>query len=127
MAEEEFGRILKAARVKWERYAKAQGRDAELDKEFIIEAIIDGKVIVNDEGFPTVITESDNEKLKEIKIPRRPVRGDMLAADRVSSGHDLAKQDAVIGKLVGLAPALLQLLEEGDYRVLTTLWLIFLG
>lgn len=125
IAEADFGRMLKAARVKWDRYCKAEGRDGEDDKETVIGAIMDGCMTVNDDGFPTVLTDNDATELREIKIRRRGLRGDWLAMDRVKEGNDVAKQDAVVAKFLGLAPALLTRLEESDYDLLYSLWTMF--
>lgn len=127
IAEQDFDRILRAARIKWEIYSMMAGRDGDVDRAIIIDAIMDGRITVNDDGFPTVYTESENEKLKEIKIFRRSTRGEKLAMDRVKDGHNIAKQDAVLAKFLGLAPAMLQLLEDRDYNLIDCLWTIFLG
>lgn len=127
MAEAEFETILSAARVEWPMYVRLHGKDVEVDKEIIINAIMHGAITVDEFGFPTVHTESENTELKSIKIKRRPFRGDMLAADRVKKDHDVAKEDAVFGKFLGIAPGLLTLLEERDYKLIHNLWTIFLG
>ena len=126
-ANKDFALMLKAARVKWEIYSQFQGRDGELDKLIIIDAIMDGRVTINEEGFPTVYPETENERLKEIKLMRRSTRGEKLAMDRVKEGHDVAKQDAVLGKYLGIAPKLLGVLEDRDYNLINCLWTIFLG
>jgi hypothetical protein len=127
IAEQDFDRILKAARIKWTIYSKIIGRDADVDREIIIDAIEDGRITVNDEGFPTVYPDTQTEKLKEVKIFRRTTRGDKLAMDRVKDGHNIAKQDAVLAKFLGIAPGMLQLLEDRDYNLIDCLWTIFLG
>lgn len=127
IAEQDFERMLRAARCKWDRYCSVYGRDGELDKETIIDAILDGRIAVNDEGFPTLTTEHEAPELKEIKVRRRGLRGDWLAMDRVKDGNDVAKQDAVVGKFLGLAPSLLSRLEDTDYSILFSLWTIFRG
>ena len=127
IAENDFDAMLKAARIKWEVYCSVHQRDAEIDKEIIIDAIMDGRITIGESGFPTVHPDTDNEKLKELKIFRRPMRADKLAMDRVKDGQDMSKQDAVLGKFIDIAPKLLGLLEERDYNLLQSLWLIFLG
>ena len=127
IAENDFDTMLKAARVKWDVYCRVHQRDAEIDKEIIIDAIRDGRITINEVGFPTVHPETENEKLKDLKVFRRPVRADKLAMDRVKEGQDMSKQDAVLGKFIDVAPKMLGLLEERDYNLLQSLWLIFLG
>lgn len=128
IAEQEFDRIVKFARVKWEKYAQFAGnKDADAEREMIIDAIMDGYVSVDDEGRPTVHTAHENENLKEIKIVRRPIKADKLAMDRVKEGQDQAKELATLGKFLCIAPSALGQLEEADYNVLSTLWFLFLG
>jgi hypothetical protein len=127
VAEDDFDAIFKAARVKFDVYCAVHGKDGELDRQIIVDAIKDGRITVDENGFPTVHPDTENEKLKNIKIMRRPVRADKLAMDRVKEGHDMGKQDAVLGKFLGVAPQMLGLLEERDYNLLQSLWLIFLG
>ena len=126
VALEEFERILRAARIKWNLYVQVEGRDGELDKEIIVDAIKDGRVSVNDDGFPTIHTENSNDKLKTIHL-RRFTDADMLAADRVKAAHDGAKMNAILGKWTGIDAALISLLESRDKRLLERLWSIFLG
>ena len=127
-AQDEFDRILKAARVKWDKYCLFSGqKDAESEKELIIDAIKEGVITVSDEGFPTVHTEHQNKQLSKISIVRRPVRGDKLAMDRVKDGHMVSKEDSILGKFLGISPAALQQLEERDYSLISTLWYLFLG
>jgi hypothetical protein len=128
IAESDFDSICKAARVKWELYRTLTGKaDADGDKEKIIDAIMDGDISVDSEGWPTVHTSHDNAKLKDIRIFRRPVRGDKLAMDRTKEGQNIQAQDSIMGKFLGLAAAQLQALEETDYSRVESLWLLFLG
>jgi hypothetical protein len=126
LAQAEFERILKAARVKWDLYKAVQGaRDAESVRMIIVDAIMDGRVVVDAEGFPTVRTSSDT--VQEIKVFRRGVRGDWLMVDRVKEGHNVQAQDAVMAAFLKKSPAELQLLETSDYSLVESLWWIFLG
>jgi hypothetical protein len=142
IAEEDFGRICKAARVKWELYRTRTGKadadgdrdrtrtgkaDADGDRESIVDAIMDGEITVDADGWPTVHTEHDSDKLKDIKIFRRPIRGDKLAMDRTKEGQNIQAQDSIMGKFLGLAAKELQALEETDYSRVESLWLLFLG
>jgi hypothetical protein len=128
IAESDFDRICKAARIKWGMYQSVNGKkDTDAIREVIVDAIVDGAVEVDEYGFPTVITESSSDKLKRIKIYRRPTRIEELAADRVADGKNEAAQDAVLSTYLKLAPAQLGSLEKVDYTMVTTLWGIFLG
>ena len=126
VAMDDFNRMLRAARVKWDLYKQVSGqRDAENERAVIVDAIMDGRVIIDDNGFPTVRVELDS--VKEIKITRRGCRGDWLMIDRVKEGHNSAAQNAVMGKFLGVAPAVIELLEGQDFTLIQALWWIFLG
>jgi hypothetical protein len=126
MAQAEFTRILKAARVKWDLYRAVQGaRDAESARMVIVDAIMEGRVVVDAEGFPTVRTSL--ESVPEIKVFRRGTRGDWLMVDRVKEGHNVQAQDSVMASFLKKTPAELQLLETQDYSLVESLWWIFLG
>lgn len=128
MAKQEFDRMLKAARVKWDKYVLyAGGRDAENERDLIVDNIMDGIVTINDLGFPTLRTPHKHPKLAEIKIFRRPISADKLMMDKEKEGHEIAKERAVVAKFLGITPSLISQLEEVDETVLKTLWHIFLG
>jgi len=126
IAEQDFERMLKAARVKWDLYRQISGtRDADNDKALIISEIMDGRISVNESGFPTVHTESEIQP--EIKIFRRSTRADKLMIDRCKEGHNVQAQDAVMGVFLKVAPTVLQKLDDVDYRNVEVLWSLFLG
>jgi len=126
VAEADFNRILKAARVKWELFRQFSGtRDADNDKTFIIEEIMSGGITVNDDGFPTVHTEKQGAE--KIKIFRRPIRADKLMIDRCKDGHNVKAQDAVLGEFLKVSPSILESLDEVDFKKIEVLWFLFLG
>jgi hypothetical protein len=133
VATSEFERILKAARVKWWKLEKITGKaDTEALKIEIIDAIMDGKITVNDEGFPTVHTDNEIEKLKKISILCRPIRAHKLAADRINSDFAEKAKDTVIADFLSVgntkySASELGKLEEGDYSTIDLLWSLFLA
>ena len=126
LAEADFLRICKAARIKWDMFRQMAGtRDADNDKDLIVSEIMCGGITVNEEGFPTVHTES--KALPTVAIFRRPIRADKLMIDRCKEGHNVKAQDAVLGAFLKISPALLQSLEEVDFKKIEALWFLFLG
>ena len=126
-AEQEFDRICRAARVKFELMRTLDGKDADKQKAIIVDAIIDGEITVDGDGFPTVHTPHDDEKLKAIKIFRRPIRSEKLMIDRTKHGNNVEAQNAVMGKFLNLSKAEVAALEEVDFQRVEALWLLFLG
>lgn len=128
-AQAEFDRMLKAARVKWDKYLSYAGqqRDAINERDLIVDNIMDGNVTINDDGFPTLHTPHKHEKLANIRIFRRPISADKLVMDKEKEGHYIAKERAAMSKFLGITPSLIGQLEEVDETVLKTLWNVFLG
>lgn len=129
----EFERILKAARVKWWKLQKVAGKaDTDALKIEVVDAIMDGRVTVNDEGFPTVHTDNEAEKLKSISILCRPMRAHELAADRINSDFAEKAKDTVIADFLSVgktkySASEISKLEKGDYNILDWLWSLFLA
>jgi len=129
----EFERILKAARVKWWKLEKTSGKaDTEALKIEIVDAIMDGRITVNDQGFPTIHTDNESEKLQNISILCRPIRAHRLAADRINSDFEEKAKDTIIADYLSVgntkySASELSLLEEGDYNILDWLWSLFLA
>ena len=128
MAESEFNRMLKAARVKWHVYSAVHGkRDVEAEKTLLVDAIQCGQIELNDEGFPTINTAHESEKLKRVVMHGRSVGANWLTMDRVPDGQEMRKLYSVIGKAFGLAAAEVGALEDADLNVIRSVWQIFLG
>lgn len=127
-AQSEFDRMLKAARVKWDKYQMYAGsRDAENERDLVVDNIMDGNITIDDNGFPTLHTPHPHEKLANIRIFRRPISADKLVMDKEKEGHYIAKERAAMSKFLNINPSLIGQLEEVDETVLKTLWNIFLG
>ena len=118
IAEKELERIAKAARKKVEYI------DTE-DKEMIIDDIIDGWITVNEDGFPCVITE--NEDLPEVNFKRRPCGFDWKVFDKYGEGKNVTKMNAMMGSVLGIAPALIEKLEEPDFQRVKRVFSVFLA
>jgi hypothetical protein len=133
VATAEFDRILKAARVKWNVLQTTAGKaDTDALKISIVDAIMDGRITVNDEGFPTVHTDNDIDKLQNISISCRPIRAHRLAADRINSDFEEKAKDTVIAAYLSVgntkySASEIAQLEEGDYNIIDWLWSLFLA
>jgi hypothetical protein len=126
VAEADFERICRAARLKWDRVRDLNTKkDLEQEKQYIIEEIMEGRITVDQEGWPTVITES--EQLPQVKFKRRPIGRDWMAMDRFKEGQDVKKMFAVMAGYLGINSALLEDLEEADLDNVQALHGIFLG
>ncbi len=126
VAEADFDRICKAARLKWDRKRDLLvKKDLNLDRDYIIEEIIAGRITVNDMGFPTVVTE--NEALPLVKFQRRPIGKDMLAMDRYKEGQDANKYTAVISQYLGISKSILEGLDSADLDNVQAIHGIFLA
>lgn len=122
---EEFARILKAARVKWNIFSLAnEDKDSDVIKAVLIDAIMDGRITVNDEGFPTVLPETDNERIKRVVFKRRLISADSFMT---GGGSDEQRMLRAWGKFFGIAPSELEKLEPTDMNLVLYLWKIFLG
>ena len=92
IAEQEFNRMLKSARVRWNVYETVHGkRDVEADRMIVIDALQYGQIELNDEGFPTVNTNSDVDKLKRLVMKGRKSVSKWLMTDRIPEGQDVKK------------------------------------
>jgi hypothetical protein len=100
-------------------------KDLNLDRDYIIEEIMDGRITVNDMGWPTVVTENDNLPL--VKFERRPIGKDMLAMDRYKEGQDANKYTAVMSQYLGIAKSILEQLDSADLDNVQAIHGIFLA
>lgn len=126
IAEADFARICKVARLKWNRKRDLLvQKDLNLDRDYIIEEIMDGRITVNDMGWPTVVTENDNLPL--VKFERRPIGKDMLAMDRYKEGQDANKYTAVMSQYLGIAKSILEQLDSADLDNVQAIHGIFLA
>lgn len=124
VAIEEFSRIFRAARTTWEKYKRRNPEEAEFDKEDILEAIENGTITVDDNGFPTLHFDAEFDSVKELKFKRRIIGKDISAASR-SKDESRALYFAT-GQYFGVSPAEIESLETGDISLLNAIWSIFL-
>lgn len=125
MAEVEFARLCKFARVRLDRPRNKNDKaDVEDMKDTLIADLMEGRIVVDDEGKPTVITES--EDLPKISFTHRPLGTIFRAMDREKNGQDNAKTIAAVAESVHIAPDRLRALEAADLMTVLTLFSFFL-
>ena len=125
IAESDFLRMCKAARLNWERQVSIDSDAANTDKSLVVAAIMDGLLEVDESGFPTIKTESD--ELPEIKFKRRPRGKDLLASEKFKKEQRMSAYYAVIAQYLGINPTYLKELETVDLTLVQTVYGIFLG
>lgn len=124
-AELEFDRFCDAARVNLTRYRNDKdAEDFEEKKEQFIDGVMYGHIIVDDEGWPTVITECSD--LKEIRFPRRPNGFDRVQMDKIKQGQSELMLFTWIGSVVKLGARSLEQLEEHDMALVRCVFNLFL-
>lgn len=124
MAESEFDRFCDAARINMDRYRNDEDAEEFVTyRERFIEGVQSGRITVDDEGWPTVHTESEN--LKEVRFGRRPNGFDRCTMDKHHDGAQQTRLFAWIASIVGKSPKHLQGLEEHDMDVVRTVFALF--
>lgn len=126
-AQADFERFVAAARVdRYKPRPSADKRDFEADMESILYYIKKGVITVDDDGWPTVETPS-SERVPRVKFGHRPNMATIRAMDRVKKDQDAGKTMAVIGKTVGIPPAVLDTIDYQEFEVVQLVFLFFLG
>lgn len=127
-AEGEFDRFATAARLKLDRVRNENSRrDLEEDRQYFIEEVVDGRITVDDNGWPSIHTDHDNEKLKKITFSRRPKGSAWTAMDRVKKDKEMSKIYAAMGAACGLTGKELENLDAVDLESVQTVFMLFLG
>ena len=126
VAEEEFERFCKAARLKMDRVRdQLSQKDIKADKQYFIEELMEGRITVDSDGWPTVHTE--NEALPEIVFNKRPTGKSLMAMDKKKSGQDAAKMFAIVGAYLGINPPRLMDLDDVDWVNVECVYSLFRG
>lgn len=112
VAEEDFKRILKAARVRPYRMTILGLQELyEQSKALIIDDIRAGTVIVGEQGFPTVKCEDHKGNELSLTFQRRIFGGDLLAEDKFKNEQSQGCRQAQIGRLVGKGKETIETLD----------------
>jgi hypothetical protein len=125
MAEEEFDRFAKAARLDMEKPRdQADRTDVFSSKELFIYHIQRGNISVDEDGWPTVHTQS--EDLPDIQFRCRPKVTALRVMDKYKATDESAKMLAMLGATLGISPAKLNALDYADYEVAGLVFSMFL-
>lgn len=129
VAEEEFEQFADFARLKMDSYRSEIAQEKVTTcKEHFIEAVMCGRITVDDEGHVVITTEC--EAVQTVRFGRRPTQGDRRAMDRVKMNAGMipieAKEDAFLASVTGIAPALLGKIEDHDMRLIKEVFHLFL-
>lgn len=122
----EFERFASCARLKLDRVRDGNTqRDLNQDRDFFIEEVMEGRILVDDEGWVTVRTES--ETLPEVKFTKRPKVTGLRAMDKCKANNDNAKMLAMMADTLGISSALLNTLDMVDFENIGLVFGLFLG
>jgi hypothetical protein len=127
-AKAEFDRFCRAARRKMDRIRDENSRrDLEADRQYFIEEVMDGRITVDEEGFPTIHTDHEHPKLAKVRFDRRPRGSAWTAMDRVKKDKEMGKIYAAMAAACGLTGKELEKLDAVDLESVQTVFMLFLG
>lgn len=125
-AEHEFQRMLKARRIRI-RESEMNSKtleDYQNARSIILEAILEGTLVVDEDGKTCTYTEQDNNR----QITFYKCTGEVLAAmDRTKSDNQMAQTFLAIATLTKQPPTVLQKLDMVDLDVILALFTLFLN
>lgn len=90
-------------------------------KKTCINAMLKGKLVINDDGLPVVTTSNKEFVFKE------PTGRTLLAMDKAKEGQDVHKNYHMIGAMVGESDKLIAALRLQDLKVVQAVAMLFLG
>jgi hypothetical protein len=126
IAEEEFGRFAKAARLDMEKPRDESERtDIFTSKDLYVYHIHKGDMVVDEEGWATVRTQS--EELPEVRFTKRPKVTALRVMDKYKSNDSSAKMLAMMGDTLGISPVKLNGLDYADFEIVSLVFNMFLA
>ena len=125
MAEEEFDRFAQSARLDMEKPRDESDRtDIFTSRDLFIYHIQRGNIVVDEEGWPTVKTQS--EELPEVRFSKRPRVTALRVMDKYKANDSSAKMLAMMGDTLGISPVKLNSLEYADFEIVSLVFNMFL-
>jgi hypothetical protein len=126
VAAADFDRFCGMARLDRDRPRNSNDRrDLEDDCELFIYRIMVGEIEVDDEGYPTVHTES--EALPRIRFGRRPKVTALRAMDKCKSSNENGKMLAMMGDSLLIPSSKFNTLDYVDFERVSFVFGFFLG
>lgn len=126
IAEADFNRFCEMARLDMERPRNANDRrDLDEDRDSFIYYVQKGVITVDDNGYPTVHTQS--EDLPAVRFGRRPNVTALRAMDKCKKTNDNGKMLAMMGDTLMIPSAKFNTLEYIDFEAVSLVFSLFLG
>ena len=124
VAKEEFDRWIKAMRIKIEREGLNLNdvRDNKESAIVIIDTIVEGRIIISDEGILTFITE-DNQSI----VFHRPKGHMLLAMSKRKQSDDFGKIFASLAEITKTSSITFANMYESDLNVCMEIYGLFLA
>jgi hypothetical protein len=127
------------AEAEFERFAESMDLDVDpkgmddddrksLDagKRALVRALVDGNLVVNEQGEAIVVLRSEVDGIKQVKFPE-PKGAAFLARDQKKTGHDVAKQFATMAEITGVPQQVFAKMLNRDVKLCLAVTLLFLG
>lgn len=108
-----------------------EGMDAEdrtqldLNKRRIINAILDGRLVIDQDGIP-IYTPRDSENKEPIRFPR-PKGGDFMQSDLIKKNHDVTKAVAIMAASTRESIERYREMESTDFFVCQAIVGLYMG
>lgn len=125
VAEAEFERFAEAARLDLGKPRNENDRRSVADdRELFVYQVMRGRISVDEDGWPTVHT--DSEALPVVRFSSRPRVTNYRAMDKVKATNEIGKMLAMIADVTGVPTALLNGLEQADFENVSLTFGLFL-
>lgn len=127
VAEDEFNRFCDSMDIdnNTEAMTEEDEKSFKGPKETIIRAIMQGSLIVNDDGEP-VYTPRNSPKVGELTF-REPNGADYMAMDRKKDGQNISKMWAMADAVTKSTPGAISNLRNRDLKVVQAIMQLFMG
>lgn len=126
IAEADFDRFCDMARLDFDRPRNtSERRDLDDDRASFIYFVEKGRITVDEEGYPTVHT--DSEELPAVRFGKRPRVTSLRAMDKVKKNNDNGKMIAMMADTLMIPSAKFNTLEYADFEIVSLVFSLFLG
>jgi hypothetical protein len=102
IAENDFQRMVAAAEVDVDGMSEQETAEFEETKRKFLRHIQTGKMIVDDDGLPSIRLRGCGTDLQELKF-KIPYTDTIIAQGRVLNGNDAAKARAMLAEVTGVS------------------------
>jgi len=102
------------------------GKDFTLQKNRIIKAMMNGALVINDEGCPVYTPQFAGGDVNPITF-YEPTGAALMAMDRKKAGHDVGKMFASMGEMTKTSTGLFAKMKNRDLRICMAVTTLFLA